>query len=1081
MTKKFLIILLTIVLALIPLVSASDVAYILKDSSDVSQKIITSFSELGLTYQVIEDDQILTTDFSEYSILLITDAVNDRDYLPLNEKNSIFLDKEIAREAWELSSSGTGSTSKTKIETHDESSFVFNEITIPVDDLINIYSPTYLAKRVHYLNPSQATSELERIAFKPSSSKLVIASSIDSGVKNLFFGIYESEHWHDNSKTMFKNSLLWLMSDVDQDGDGFIFSEDCDDQDPLAFPGANETAYDGIDQDCDGFDLTDVDGDGYDSDEVGGEDCDDNNHTINPGNPDLALNCENDAPEILSVTGNFQAMETETVVVEILAQDPEDDLLTYSINDPCFVQLLENTFIWQTTLDDAGTYSFEVTVSDSQLEDTETIEIEIENKNRPPTLDLDIPEIFWEEDSSLIIDLNDYFSDSDGETLTFGIEDTSDELDISVFVEHDGTVYFSSSADFFGQDWIIFYADDGESQTVSNLVALTVTPVPDDVIFMASIPDFNWSEDTNLEDAVSLYEHFFDADEEELIFEVFGNENIDVSINLDGVVSFFLEKDFFGTEEIYFTATDSQAMATSNEITLTVTNEGEAPVFSELTCETEIDEDVAYTCTLEATDFEDDTLAFSTSEEENLLCEIEGNVLTYVSKENYNGAASCIVTVTDDIHGSDFKILEVNISLVNDAPEIISYTPAEDVVLIIENFEKIFSLEIFDPDSEVTISWILNGETKSTTTSKSSEFLFSDDVGIYLLEAVASDQEAPSTFQSWNLIVGPTSDFTCSEVGGFILKEKETCSKDILDVKDTNLCCSVQGDPSFEDADACEIISNDVTIEIEDPEINNVFELGETVRVRLRFENNLEENQKIKAEVYLYNLDEDDSEQSSWGKVKIDNGKSRTLRIDLEIPDDLDPDGNYVIFAKAEDDVCNQAYIPINIERPDSNVKISKFDLTKDANCGDLLTARVKVENLGLENQDVSVRIRNGDLEIRESSNVFELEKFDENDKETEEFAFYIPKDAEPGTYNIEASVSYSSKTYKITKEIEISCKRLIKSETETFNDQTLLLNKLLASEIKSRSNVPIAILFMLITTVASLMLLLYVSRGKGK
>ena len=67
---------------------------------------------------------------------------------------------------------------------------------------------------------------------------------------------------------------------LDVDGDGYSWSEDCNDNNEWVNPGVEETPYDGVDNDCDETTVDDdLDGDGFLVD----EDCDDTNATTFPG------------------------------------------------------------------------------------------------------------------------------------------------------------------------------------------------------------------------------------------------------------------------------------------------------------------------------------------------------------------------------------------------------------------------------------------------------------------------------------------------------------------------------------------------------------------------------------------------------------------------------------------------------------------------------------------------------------------------------------------------------------------------------------------------------------------------------
>jgi len=75
----------------------------------------------------------------------------------------------------------------------------------------------------------------------------------------------------------------------DDDWDGACADVDCDDEDPTAYPGAEEIWYSGVDEACDGGDDFDFDGDGFAAGEAEVHDtyyllpdCDDEDPTIHP-------------------------------------------------------------------------------------------------------------------------------------------------------------------------------------------------------------------------------------------------------------------------------------------------------------------------------------------------------------------------------------------------------------------------------------------------------------------------------------------------------------------------------------------------------------------------------------------------------------------------------------------------------------------------------------------------------------------------------------------------------------------------------------------------------------------------------
>ncbi len=1066
----------------------ADVAYIVRNLNGVDQNLLNEIRALGYTYETLQEPQLSSVNLNEFRLLVIGDQdLVDPAAIPIEKHKTLILNSydyyKLSNGDTQLGWSGAkSSTTSPKMKVRN----LISPISLGMAEEFNSYSVN--TGKNNILKGQKPTGTDIVVSTATQSADATIAS-LDKGKKllngrtlaerHVFFGFTQARYWTSDTKKAFKNSINWLLVGEDRDADGFFSDTDCNDNNFNVNPGALEVAYDGLDNDCVGGDLKDVDRDGFDAMIAGGNDCDDQDTATNPASSDVMLNCRNDAPTVADIQ-QIRVSETEIVVVAVNANDPEGDELDYSITEPNFVKV-GNTFSWLTTLEDEGNYTFTVTVSDGEFSVEELVQVEVTKFNRAPLLFENIPAVAWGEDRYAQIDLFSYFIDEDGDSLTFGVNLTSGNITIEAIDED--TFKFTSAENWNGEGSVVFWASDGEKITLSNTLEVYVIPLNDPLLFKGSIADITLNEDTNLTNAIDLSDYFIDVDGDELTYAFEKDKaGVDIVIENDSV-SFYPTRDFNGDFKVIFEASDSEYTAKSNYVNVEVNARGELPILTELRCVTDIEEDSIYECELSAEDGEitregEDNLTFSIGTQNNLECSVVGNVLTYNAKKDYNGAAWCEVIVSDK-DGSDSEKLEVSVGAVNDGPRILSYTPTEDSVTIIEGRSKEFRMNAGDIDSNPTISWIVNGEVRASDSGGQSTYIFSQPPGFYLLEAKVRDS-AFSESRVWSVIVGPTSDFTCSEVGGFIIAERETCAGSLIAVRDSSACCSIRGSPSFSDADACQLINNSVSIEITDPESDDELFIGDDIRINLNIDNNLDEDQDFDIEAHLYNMDGDKSENSVDTSFEIEAGRSRNVRLDLEVPSDIDLDENYALFVTVQDEVCSQTYREIELERPAQQVEITDFSLAGTVMCGTSLDTRVKIENLGSDDQDVRIKIANRDLKISEETEVFELKEFDESDdKETKEFSLVIPDDAEEGTYEIEATVYFNGKSQTVKEKTIVECpsQRPVESQsvstsaTLPLNERIKLNSVNYTEKVEKRFGLSLA----LILTVANFVMLLVI------
>ncbi|AYO15175.1 tandem-95 repeat protein [Vibrio owensii] len=462
--------------------------------------------------------------------------------------------------------------------------------------------------------------------------------------------------------------------------------------------------------------------------------------------------------------------------------DNLDSELTFSVsgNSNIQVSIVNGIATITPTADWNGSEELTFTAKDPNgLEVSQTVDFTV---NAVADIVADSADIV--EDTPTILDVldNDSF---EGQSPVVTVESGDGPTNGSVVVNNDGTITYTPNQDYNGADEFTYTVTSG-GVTETTTVTLNVTPVNDKPVVENTIADQVLPEDFTPY-TIDLNDAFSDVDnsDNELIFTVSGNSNIQVSI-VDGIATITPTADWNGSEELTFTVTDTDGESVSQTVDFTVNAVADIVADS-----ADIVEDTPTVLNVLGNDtFEGQSPVVSVEAGDgpangSVVVNNDGTI-TYTPNQDYNGADEFTYTVTSG-GVTETTTVTLNVTPVNDKP-VVESTIAdqvlpEDFAAYTINLNDAFS-DVDDADSELTF-----------TVSGNSNIQVSIVDGIATITPTADwNGSEELTFTATDLSgleVSQTVDFTVNAVADIVAD-----SADI--VEDTPTILDVLDNDSFE-------------------------------------------------------------------------------------------------------------------------------------------------------------------------------------------------------------------------------------------------------------------------------------------
>jgi len=399
----------------------------------------------------------------------------------------------------------------------------------------------------------------------------------------------------------------------------------------------------------------------------------------------VTVNSVNDVP--VANTDNATTDEDDFIVINVLSNDTDadgDSLDVTTLTQPMdgSAQLNGNDTITYTPDSDFnGSDSFTYTIDDGKGGITVgSVVVTVNAINDAPVANDDSANI--NEDNDVIISVLTNDTDVDLDTLT--VTGTTSPSNGSVQINSGTTITYTPVQHFFGSDSFTYTISDAAGGTDTATVNVTISSVND-------VPVANTDNATTDEDdfiVINVLTNDTDADGDSLtVTGANAPSNGSVQVNGGATITYTPDNDFNGSDSFTYTIIDGNGGTNTGTVNVTVNAINDAPVAVDDAAGTNEDNAVMISVLVNDSDVDLDTMTVTTaSSPSNGSVQINsGTTITYTPNQHYFGADSFTYTISDGAGGTDTATVNVTVSSVNDAPDVVadSASTNEDTTVII--------------------------------------------------------------------------------------------------------------------------------------------------------------------------------------------------------------------------------------------------------------------------------------------------------------------------------------------------------------------------------------------------------------